>query len=157
MTGPAHVAHMAAMGLLVAVAAPGLLRVLVRLEPRVDRLAPPAVVTLPAFVVLHAAITLGGAALGAFFGPAVLLVGAVAFWTPVFGVRRRLSDGTRALYLYLAMPMLDLAGVWRVATGDSDGGLAMIVGMLPMAAITLAITWRWITAEDRRVALEEAA
>jgi hypothetical protein len=154
MTGPAHVAHMAAMGLLVAVAAPGLLRVLVRLEPRVDRLAPPAVVSLPAFVVLHAAVTLGGTALGA-FAPAVLLTGAVAFWTPVFGVHRRLSDGARTLYLYLAMPMLDLAGVWMVAAGDSAGGLAMIVGMLPMAATTVALTWRWITAEDRRVALDD--
>ena len=156
MSGPAHVAHMAAMGLVVAAVAPALLSVLVRRTPLTDRLAPPAVLTLPAFVVLHAAVTLSGTeACG--LAPAVLLVGAVTFWTPVFGVRRRLSDGTRALYLYLAMPMLDLAGVWRVATGDSDGGLAMIVGMLPMAAITLAITWRWITAEDRRVALEEAA
>ena len=110
MTGPAHVAHMAAMGLLVAGAAPGLLRA---------------------------------------------LVGAVTFWTPVFGVHRRLSDGARTLYLYLAMPMLDLAGVLMVAAGDAAGGLAMIVGMLPMAATTVALTWRWITAEDRRVARDD--
>ena len=155
MSVPTHVAHMAAMGLIVGVVAPALLRGLVRLTPRIDRFAPPAVVTLSGFVVLHAAVTLSGAEAVALAPPALLL-GALIFWTPVFGVHRRLSDGGRVLYLYLAMPMLDLAGVWMVAAGDSAGGLAMIAGMLPMAATTVVITWRWITAEDRRVALEDA-
>ncbi len=154
MSGPAHVVHMAVMGLVVGAVAPALLWALVRRAPRIDRFAPPAAVTLPAFVVLHAAVTLGGAGAGA-IAHTVLLLGATTFWTPVFGTHRRLADGGRVLYLYLAMPMLDLAGVWMVATGDSAGGLAMIVGMLPMAAVAVAITWRWIAAEDRHLALDE--
>jgi hypothetical protein len=151
VSGPAHVAHMVAMGLLVGALSPALAMAVARLAPRLDRHAPPPVATFVAFVLLHAAVTIGGDRFG-LLATAALLVGAVTFWMPVLGVHRRLGDGGRVLYLFLAMPMLDTAGVWMVAAGDSAGGLAMIVGMLPMAGIAMAITWRWITAEDRRVA-----
>jgi hypothetical protein len=42
----------------------------------------------------------------------------VVFWMPVLGTRRRLRDAGRAVYLFLAGPLLDLVGVWLVATGD---------------------------------------
>lgn len=159
MSPAEHVVDMAAMGLLVGAVAPALLVVVLQVHPRADRWSPPAVLALPAFVLLHAGATIGGPYLGP--GPAAaahiaLLVGAVAFWAPVLGVHRRLPDAGRMFYLYLAMPMLDLAGVWLVAAGDPSGGLAMIVGMLPMAVITVVLTWQWISGEERRTALEEA-
>ncbi len=165
MTGSSasgHLLHMATMGLLVAVAAPALLLVLVRAVPRLDRLTVPAGVALPGFVALHAGITVWSdrAPLPPLYDTVahlVLLVGAMLFWAPVLGIRRRLPDAGRVVYLFAAMPLLDLAGVWLVAEGDRSGGLAMIVGMIPMGLIAVAITWKWIGGEERRAALDETA
>jgi hypothetical protein len=77
------------------------------------------------------------------------------FWAPILGIRRRLPDAGRMLYLYVALPLLDLAGVWLVAVGDSPGGLSMIVGMLPMGAAAVVITWNWISREEHRAVLAE--
>lgn len=150
-----HVAHMAAMGLLVAVVAPAVLRVALVVAPGLDRRRPHAALVLGGFVVLHAVDTLGTAT--AWNGAAllVLLLGALVFWTPVLG-DRRLPPAQQVVYLFAAMPLLDLAGVWLVARGDSVGGLAMIVGMLPMAGFAVAVTWRWVTAEERAEAETEA-
>jgi len=141
----AHVVHMVTMGLLVSGVAPML--AYVARHTTLDRLAPPAVVALPAFAVLHGALTITGA--GGPLAEAVLLAGAVVLWMPVVGTRRRLPDAGRAVYLFLAGPLLDLAGVWLVATGDGPGGLAMIVGMLPIGIAAIVVTWRWITSEER--------
>jgi hypothetical protein len=46
--------------------------------------------------------------------------------------------------------------VWLVAVGDSPGGLSMIVGMLPMGVAAVALTWSWISREERRAVLAEA-
>lgn len=155
-----HLVQMGVMGLLVSVVAPAVVLGLLRAAPSLDRATVPAAVAFPAFAVLHAVVTMYT------HGPVppvadvvahvALLVGAVLFWAPVLGVRRRLPDGVRAVYLYAAMPVLDLAGVWVVAVGDNAGGLAMIVGMLPMALAAVVITWRWISAEERCARLEEA-
>ncbi|RCW46093.1 hypothetical protein DFQ14_102395 [Halopolyspora algeriensis] len=155
----AHMAHMAMMGLLVSVAAPVLLLVLTRLAPRSDRWTVPAAVALPGFVVLHAAVTVAGH-LGVpppwdSAARITMLVGAMLFWAPVLGVRHRLPDTGRTLYLYTAMPLLDLAGVWLVIVGDSTGGLSMIVGMLPLGMSAVVVTWNWIHREERRVAADE--
>jgi cytochrome c oxidase assembly factor CtaG len=156
-----HIVRMAGMGLLVAVAAPALLVVLLRVVPRLDRWTVPAVVALPGFVGLHAVVTvsLGHGAGQAWVDVAVhlgLLVGALLFWAPVLGVRHRLPEAGRIVYLYVGMPLLDLAGVWLVSVGDSAGGLAMIVGMLPMGLAAAALTWSWINGEERRAVLDEA-
>lgn len=119
-----------------------------------DRLALPAVLTLPLFAVLHAAtmILMAGQDLPA---PvelplhALLLLGAIVFWLPVLGTRRRLPDPGRTVYLFLAAPTLDLAGVWIIARGDTAGGLAMIVAMLPIGLAAIGVTWRWIVREER--------
>jgi cytochrome c oxidase assembly factor CtaG len=155
----AHLLHMASMGLLVSVVAPALAVAAARV-PALDRLAVPAVLALPGFTVLHAALTLTIDAPGAEVGPAsltgahlVLLVGAVLFWMPVLGVRRRLPDAGRMVYLFLAGPLLDLAGVWLVAQGDTAGGLAMIVGMLPIGIAAIAVAWRWMLREERAAAV----
>ena len=75
-----------------------------------------------------------------------------------------LAAGGRVLSLFLAMPMLDLAGVWTVAAGDGLGGLAMIVGMLPMhnaigfnGTIAIAIDVRWLDYMVRTKQLPEGA
>lgn len=154
-----HMWHMAAMGLLVSVAAPAVVLVVTRWAPRLDRGSAPAAVALPGFVLLHFAVTaasghthratIAAAAHGALFLAALL------FWAPVFGARRRISDAARTVYVYTAMPLLDLAGVWLVAVGDVAGGLAMIVGMLPMGLIAVAVTWEWIGREQRRAVAAE--
>jgi hypothetical protein len=147
----AHVVHMLTMGLLVSAVAPMLARA--ARYTALDRHAPPAVAALPAFAVLHAAVTVAGDGL---LAQAVLLAAAVVFWMPVLGTRRRLPDAGRAVYLFLAGPLLDLAGVWLVATGDGPGGLAMIVGMLPIGVAAIVVTWRWITSEERARAAVDA-
>lgn len=134
------------MGLLVSVAAPVLLLVLGRAAPQLDRWSLPVGVTLPGFVVLHAAVTVYDHSPAPLSLEAAahmaLLAGAVLFWAPVLGARRRLPDAGRMLYLFAAMPPLDLAGVWLVAVGDSAEGLSMIVGMLPMGLAAVVITWK---------------
>ncbi len=155
-----HPLHMAMMGLLVSVLAPALLVVLRRAFPQLDRATVPAAVALPGFVTLHAAVTVyaGRAMVPPLLDTAahlVLLAGAMLFWAPILGIRRRLPDAGRMLYLYVALPLLDLAGVWLVAVGDSPGGLSMIVGMLPMGAAAVIITWNWISREEHRAVLAE--
>jgi cytochrome c oxidase assembly factor CtaG len=152
MSGASAVAHMAAMGLLVSVLAPALV-LLGRGRWLVDRLALPGLVALPAFTVLHAAVTLGLdglSAASAALGTVLLLVGAVAFWSPVLGERRRLADPARAAYLFIAAPVLDLPAVWLVAEGRVAEGLAMVVGMLPVGGAAIGVTWRWVTMEERQ-------
>lgn len=155
------VVHGAAMGLLVSVLAPGLLLVLGRAAPQLDRWTVPAGVTLPGFVALHAAVTVYDQSpappLLEAAAHLTLLAGAMLFWAPVLGVRHRLPDAGRMVYLFAAMPPLDLAGVWLVAVGDSPTGLAMIVGMLPMGVAAVVITWNWISREERRAVLDETA
>jgi hypothetical protein len=138
-------------GLLTSVAAPGLLLLVVRTVPW-DRAAAPAAVVFPGFIVLHGVIayvlTWHPSAAVWLALHVLLLAGALLFWLPIFGQGRRISDPLRVLYLFLAMPPLDLAGVVVIVLGDHAGGLAMIIAMLPAALITLFVTWRWIVTED---------
>jgi cytochrome c oxidase assembly factor CtaG len=146
-----HLAHMAVDGLLVSVLAPLLLLLLRAL--RVEPPTLPAVVVAPGVVLLHAAAVLLPALAGA--APVLLLAGGVLFWTPVLG-RRRLSPAGRIVYLFATMPALDLPGVWLVARGDGPGGIAMVLGMLPIGLTALGLAWRW-TAEEERTAAADAA
>ncbi len=156
----AHMAHMAMMGLLVSTLAPALLVLLSRAFPHLDRCTAPAAAALPGFVLLHAAVTVYTSRgvvppLVDLATHLVLLAGAMLFWAPVLGIRRRLPDAGRMLYLYLGLPLLDLAAVWLVAMGDSPGGLSMIVGMLPIGVAAVAVTWNWISREERRALVAE--
>ncbi|MDN5747337.1 MAG: cytochrome c oxidase assembly protein [Pseudonocardia sp.] len=159
MTG--HVVHMAVMGLLVSVVAPALVLGFADTDPTPARGSVLAAVALPGFVALHVTVTVAMHGhlepLVGFAAQVALLLGAVLFWAPVFDGRHRLPDGIRVVYLFAAMPLLDVAGVWLVAVGDHAGGLAMIAGMLPMGLIAVGITWRWITGEERRAQLAETA
>jgi hypothetical protein len=77
----------------------------------------------------------------------VLIAISLVFWLPVIGRSRRLSDAGQTVYLFLAMPAMDLAGVFVVLHGDATGGLAMIVAMLPVGGAAVLLTWRWMLAE----------
>lgn len=146
-----HIVPMAGMGLLVSVLAPLTLLVL-RALPGLEPPRLPAAVVLPGFVVLHGVLTVTGDRLPgrtAVLAPLVLLAGAVLFWAPVLGTRS-LGDAGRVVYLFAAMPALDLPGVWLVARGDGPGGIAMILAMSPLGLTALALTWRWVRDEERR-------
>lgn len=140
-----------ATGLLTSVIAPGLL-LTTSAVINWDRIAVPGALAFPGFVVLHglvAYLLTRHPNVSTWLAlHVVLLGGAILFWLPVFGGARRLTDPVRALYLFLAMPPLDLTGVLVIVLGDHAGGLAMIVAMLPAAVITLIVTWRWVNNED---------
>jgi len=149
------IAHMAEMGLLSSVAAPALVR-WARRPLRLDALAVPGAVALPLFVAFHAAVVLGmaaGAVPETWHVPAhaLLLAAAIVFWLPVFGDRRRLGGAGRMVYLFAAMPSLDLPALAVIARGDSPGGLAMVITMMPIGVLAVITTLRWMFAEEARV------
>ncbi len=152
------VGHMVEMGLETSALAPALV-LLARNRLPLDRLALPGAVALPLFLAVHSAITMTMP----FHDPsplahvglhALLLAAALWFWLPVLGERRRMSDPARMVYLYLAMPVMDLAGVYVVLRGDSAGGIAMIVAMLPVGLAAVAVTWRWMLVEESRLGVQ---
>jgi hypothetical protein len=149
-----EIVHMAAMGLITSVLAPSAI-LLSRPWLRWRVLSWPAAVALPFFLVLHGTVMIWmeisePAPLEHAGMDALLFVGAIAFWLPVLGSVRRLDPIGRCVYLYLAAPTLDLAGVVIVARGDSAGGLAMIVGMLPIGLAAVALTWRLLQEDEER-------
>jgi cytochrome c oxidase assembly factor CtaG len=79
----------------------------------------------------------------------LLLAGAIVYWLPIIGARRRLSGPGRSVYLSLSQPPLDLPGAVIVTLGETAGGIAMIVAMPPVGLAAIAVTWRWVTAEER--------
>lgn len=148
-----EILHMGAMGLLTSVVAPVLILLTSRRVPW-HRVPAPPLLVLPLFFLLHGAVTVLStlhhlpsgvdAALHA-----LLLAGAVVFWLPVVGPGHHHPDALRSVYLFLAGPALDLAAVYVIIVGHSAGGLAMIVGMLPIGFAAIGVTWRWITREER--------
>jgi hypothetical protein len=155
MTDTDLVLHMIEMGLLVSTVPPVFI-LLTRKRLRFRGLNWPAPVALLGFLALHAATVIG---MSEWEPPlllhgllhVVLFSGAVVFWLPVLGYRRRLSDPMRCAYLFLACPALDLPAVWVVGWVQGSAGLAMIVAMLPIGLFAVALTWHWITAEERAV------
>ncbi|MFF4213083.1 hypothetical protein ACFYZE_27755 [Streptomyces sp. NPDC001796] len=157
MTGHAmagHVWSMAVTGLSVSALVPAVIRA-TRRHPLWWRLSLPAGAALPFFLVLHAAATLAHTGAARPPGPmtwweAAVVVAALWFWLPVVGIRHRLTDPGRCLYLYLSMPLLDLPAVGLIAAGENAAGLTMVVSMLPVGFAALTVTWRWIHAEEAR-------
>jgi cytochrome c oxidase assembly factor CtaG len=119
-----------------------------------------AVPVLLGFAVVHTAVVLTPAdtATTAVGLHALLLAAAVVLWLPVLGRgTTRLPEAGRCAYLFLACPLLDLAGVAVVVRGDELAGIAMIVGMLPIPLAAVILTWRWITGEEREARAADAA
>lgn len=143
--------HMAAMGLLTSVVAPGVV-LLTRDRIGWHALTPPAWLILPVFVLLHGVVTVSMVVRAWPIADdmamhSLLFAGAIGFWLPV--LTDRISPAGRCLYLFIAAPALDLAAVYAVVFGDPSGGLAMIVAMLPIGLVAVAITWRWVVEEER--------
>jgi hypothetical protein len=118
-----------------------------------DRIALPAVLALPAFLTVHTVATIWMALHMPTWSvdwlyQLLLTSASMLFWLPVLGERHRLSPGGRMIYLFASMPAMDLAGVFVVLHGDSAGGLAMIVAMLPVGVAALVTTWHWVLTEQ---------
>jgi cytochrome c oxidase assembly factor CtaG len=91
---------------------------------------------------------------------AMLLVTAVLFWLPVLGrgpVPRPVRGPAAVLYLFLAMSAADLVAVWLMADGATTAAAVMLGTMLPVGAAALAVTWSWVTREERLARMSEAA
>lgn len=120
-----------------------------------DKVTLPAVPAVSVFLLAHTGITIWMALhmptwsvdwlyqLG-------LLIASLIFWLPVLGPRR-LGPGGRMIYLFAAMPAMDMSGVFVVLHGDAAGGLAMIVAMLPVGVAAVASTWYWVATEEAAV------
>lgn len=148
-----EIVHLAGMGLMTSVVAPGIVLAGRRFVPWRRLPAPPALV-LPLFLAFHGTLTV---AMGRTEFPVaadlplhtLLLAAAVWFWLPVLQPRPGRPDAVRAVYLFLAGPSLDLAAVYLIIVGKESAGLAMIVGMLPLGLAAIVVTWQWIVREDR--------
>lgn len=160
--GMAGMLGMLAMGLLTSVVAP-LLVLAGRRRTATPAPHPRPVLAVPillGFGVLHAGLVLAvphAGATTAIGTHAVLLAGAVVFWLPVLGRgRTRLPEAGRSVYLFLACPLLDMAAVALVVRGEEVAGVAMIVGMLPIALAAVVLTCRWIAEEERAARARDA-
>ena len=90
---------------------------------------------------------------------AFLAVG-VWFWAPVLGwrgIKPRLADPQRSLYLFAATPAIDLVGAALIARGDEGAGVAMLAASMPIIAAAVVVTWQWLTREDRHATTMEKA
>ncbi|MER6531493.1 hypothetical protein [Streptomyces sp. NPDC001508] len=146
-------------GFLPATVVPGLV-LLLRRAPLWERVSLPAGAALALLVLTHAWAVLAGPVAGlrppggALVTEPVLVAAAVVFWVPVVGrTRHRLGDPGRCLCLFLAAPLLDLPALGVIAAGHSLEGLAMIVGMLPLAVAAAAVTWTWANQEEHTALL----
>ena len=82
----------------------------------------------------------------------MLLVTGLLFWLQVLGpgpVPRPLRGPAASLYLFLAMPAVNLTVVWLVAQGDTGAVGVMLLSMLPLGIAAIAVSWSWILREER--------
>lgn len=139
-------------------------RALVLLRRRPLRWLAAPIVAWAAFVAVHW-IALVAAAHGVEGLPhlglhLLLLVTALLFWLPVLGrgpVPRPVRGAAASLYLFLAMPAVDITAVWLFARGDVNAGAIMLASMLPLGVAAVAVSWRWIVREERLARLSEAS
>ncbi len=77
----------------------------------------------------------------------VVVAGAVALFGPL-----RSADGPLPLPLLVAaMPACDLAGAWlMLGAGERAAGVVMLLGSAGLGLWGLALSWRWMLAEERR-------
>lgn len=79
----------------------------------------------------------------------VTLVVSVIFWVAALRNVRGLAAGA---YLITAAMASDLIGAWYMAMGETGAGVAMVAGMVPMAAAAVYLTWKGLVAEERQAA-----
>ncbi len=85
---------------------------------------------------------------GTYPGGVVLVLGAVALCQGL----RDVDPAIRFLYLFAAMPPMDLVAAWFLSSGRGDLGVVMVIGSLPIGAASLAAAWRWMLEEESRAA-----
>jgi hypothetical protein len=83
---------------------------------------------------------------GSLAGGLVLLGAAVALCAGL----RDVDPSAWFLYLFAAMPPMDLIAAWYLSTGAGDLGVVMIAASLPLGAASLAAAWRWMLEEESR-------
>lgn len=81
-----------------------------------------------------------------FAGGIVLLCATLALCAGL----RDVSPGARFLYLFAAMPPMDLVAAWYLSSGAGDLGVVMVIGSLPVGAASLAAAWYWMLEEETR-------
>jgi hypothetical protein len=81
-----------------------------------------------------------------FAGGVVLACAAVALCAGLRDVR----PAAWFLYLFAAMPPMDLVAAWFLSTGRGDLGVVMVVGSLPVGAASFVAAWRWMLEEESR-------
>jgi hypothetical protein len=79
-------------------------------------------------------------------GGIVLLGAAIALCAGL----RDLDPSAWFLYLFAAMPAMDMIASWYLSTGDGDLGVVMIAASLPIGAASLVAAWRWMLDEESR-------
>lgn len=139
------------MGLAVTVAAPLIVAALPALPVRWTgwRIAAPGLALLAAHAgVLVAMGRCRSTAPTGLAAHAALVICALVFWMPVLG-SRRIGDAARCVYLFLASPVLDLPALYLIAKGQSDVGIAMVTGMLPLPMAAVCFFYAWMRQEEQ--------
>ena len=77
----------------------------------------------------------------------VTLVVSVLFWAAPLQSLHGLAAGA---YLITAAMASDLIGAWYMAMGETGAGVAMVAGMVPMAAAAVYLTWKGLVDEERQ-------
>ena len=77
----------------------------------------------------------------------VTLVVSVLFWAAAL---RRVHGLAAGAYLITAAMASDLIGAWYMAIGETGAGVAMVAGMVPMAAAAVYLTWKGLVDEERQ-------
>jgi hypothetical protein len=81
-----------------------------------------------------------------FAGGVLLVAGAVALCSGL----RAVAPAGWFLYLFAAMPPMDLVAAWFLSTGRGDLGVVMIVFSLPIGLASLVAAWRFMLEEESR-------
>jgi hypothetical protein len=81
-----------------------------------------------------------------FAGGVLLVAGAVALCAGL----RAVTPAGWFLYLFAAMPPMDLVAAWFLSTGRGDLGVVMIVFSLPLGVACLVAAWRFMLEEESR-------
>lgn len=93
--------------------------------------------------------------------PTSILLGlaSVVFWMPVLGrgwFLRPLRGPAASLYLFLAMPAVDLVSVELMMRGEPLAAAVMLGAMTPLAGAAAVVTWIWMRDEERSARALEA-
>jgi cytochrome c oxidase assembly factor CtaG len=83
-------------------------------------------------------------------GSLLVTVGvSILFWVAALRSLHGLAAGA---YLITAAMASDLIGAWYMAMGETGAGVAMVAGMVPMAAAAVYLTWTGLVDEERKAA-----